>query len=137
MFGLVFFPLSFSVVVLRDIIPKFPGIPEADAGREGWELFPILPSVVQILPGIPSTLLYPFGMEFSTFFWEFQRFNPKSIQEASLVSFLISHPLFFFPWVSSRIPDQSKGQNSRPYSSFLGNFLGEIINIYNLEIYIY
>lgn len=76
---------------------------------------------------------------FHRFLGEFQRFNPKSIW-GQFGFILVSHPLF--PWASSWIPDESKGQNSRPYSSDknslgnLGNFLGEIINIYNLEIYI-
>lgn len=118
---------SSFVVLLRDITQNGIGIPEADANRGGlgaiphshreFRPFPILPSVIRVLPGIPSTLLYPslshFGWSFPSFFWgEFRRFNPKSIR-GQFGFVLLSHPLL--PWASSRIPAESKGQNSMPY----------------------
>lgn len=84
-----FFP-SFSVVVLRDIIPKFIGIPEADAGREGWEPFPIptgnsgrsqsFPLWFEFFQASQACSCIHLGWSFPLFFWEFQRFNPKSIR---------------------------------------------------------
>lgn len=104
----VFFP-SFSVVVLRDIIPKFIGIPEVDAGREGWEPFPIpagnsgcsqsFPPWFKFFQASQACSCIHLGWSFPSFFLGIPEVQPKIHPGASLVSFLVSHPLF--PWASS------------------------------------
>lgn len=113
---------------MRDIIPKFIGIPEADADREGWERFPILPSVIQVLPGIPSILLYPFGMEFSFFFF-FLGNSRGSTQNPSWGQFgfiLISHPFFFSLGLLPEFQTNPRGRIPGLRRILWGIFLGKL-----------
>lgn len=123
------------------------------AGRVGgnsqWEFlpFPILPSMIRVLPGIPSMLLNPSlshsGWSFPSglgLFLGIPKVQPKNASGASLVSWLVFLILFF--------PSSRRIQGAQFHAlqlvshvsaggKVLIRIIWEIINIYNLEIYIY
>lgn len=111
-----------------------------DSRRE-FRPSPILPSVVQVLPGIPVSIWDGFSHRFLGGIPEVQ---PKI--HPGPVWFNFDFSFSFSPWASSR---NSRGIQGAEFQAlfqlweffFLGGkcwefSLGEIINIYNLEIYI-